>query len=99
MFVGQNKNESYVSDTDVFTNPSQYTRTVNPYLTAYNPDGSYVYDPDMAAYQGNNDDVIDYNFFEEQHNTEYSLKTRSIKTIPSRGCASSPSSVCRSITR
>lgn len=81
VFVGQNKNESYVSDTDVFTNPSQYTRTVNPYLTAYNPDGSYIYDPDMTAYQGNNDDVIDYNFFEEQRNTEYSLKTRSIKTI------------------
>ena len=37
VFVGQNKNDSYLSDTDVFTNPSRYTRTVNPYLNAYNP--------------------------------------------------------------
>lgn len=49
VFVGQNKNDSYLSDTDVFTNPSRYTRTVNPYLNAYNPDGSYVYDPDMTV--------------------------------------------------
>ena len=38
VFVGQNKNDSYLSDTDVFTNPSRYTRTVNPYLNAYNPE-------------------------------------------------------------
>lgn len=49
VFVGQNKNDSYLSDTDVFTNPSRYTRTVNPYLNAYNPDGSYAYDPDMTV--------------------------------------------------
>ena len=78
--VGQNKNDSYVSDTDVFTNPSRYTRTVNPYLNAYNPDGSYLYDPDMTARQRDSD-VLDYNYFEERNNTEYTLKTRSIKTI------------------
>ena len=80
VFVGQNKNDSYVSDTDVFTNPSRYTRTVNPYLNAYNPDGSYLYDPDMTARQRDSD-VLDYNYFEERNNTEYTLKTRSIKTI------------------
>ena len=53
VFVGQNKNDSYLSDTDVFTNPSRYTRTVNPYLNAYNPDGSYAYDPDMTVNTGN----------------------------------------------
>ena len=80
VFVGQDKNDSYVSDTDVFTNPSRYTRTVNPYLNAYNPDGSYLYDPDMTARQRDSD-VLDYNYFEERNNTEYTLKTRSIKTI------------------
>ncbi len=80
VFVGQNKNDSYASDTDVFTNPSRYTRTVNPYLNAYNPDGSYLYDPDMTARQRDSD-ILDYNYFEERNNTEYSLKTRSIKTI------------------
>ena len=80
VFVGQNKNDSYLSDTDVFTNPSRYTRTVNPYLNAYNPDGSYVYDPDMTVNTGNAD-VLDFNFLEERARTEYTLKTRSIKTI------------------
>lgn len=81
VFVGQNRNESYLSDTDVFTNPSRYSRTVNPYFNAYNPDGSYAYDPDMNVYQGDNDDVIDFNFLEERANTEYTLRTRSMKTI------------------
>lgn len=81
VFVGQNRNESYLSDTDVFTNPSRYSRTVNPYLNACNPDGSYAYDPDMNIYQGDNDDVIDFNFLEERANTEYTLRTRSMKTI------------------
>ena len=81
VFVGQNKNDSYVSDTDVFTNPSRYSRTVNPYFNAYNPDGSYAYDPDMIAYQGNDDTILNFNFLEERARTEYTLKTRSIKTI------------------
>lgn len=51
-----------------------------PYLNAYNPDGSYLYDPDMTARQRDSD-VLDYNYFEERNNTEYTLKTRSIKTI------------------
>ena len=80
VFVGQNKNDSYLSDTDVFTNPSRYTRTVHPYLNAYNPDGSYAYDPDMTVNTGNTD-VLDFNFLEERARTEYTLKTRSIKTI------------------
>ena len=80
VFVGQNKNDSYLSDTDVFTNPSRYTRTVNPYLNAYNPDGSYAYDPDMTVNTGNTD-VLDFNILEERDRTENPLKTRSIKTI------------------
>ena len=81
VFVGQNRNDSYLSDTDIFTNPSRYTRTVNPYFSAYDADGGYNYDPDMIAYQGNNDTVLDFNFLEERARTEYTLKTRSIKTI------------------
>lgn len=81
IFVGQNKNDSYVSDTDVFTNPSRYSRTVNPYLNAFDANGDYIYDPDMNAYQGNDDTILDFNFLEERERTEYMLKTRSIKTI------------------
>lgn len=81
VFVGQNKNESYLSDTDVYTNPARYTRTVNPYMTAYNADGSYRYDPDMVYAPGNESTTLDYNILEERARTEYTLKTRSIKTI------------------
>ena len=35
----------------------------------------------MNVYQGDNDDVIDFNFLEERANTEYTLRTRSMKTI------------------
>ncbi|WP_418990814.1 SusC/RagA family TonB-linked outer membrane protein [Alistipes sp.] len=81
VFVGQNKNSSYLSDTDVYTNPARYTRTVNPYMTAYNPDGSYAYDPDMVYALGNESTTLDYNILEERARTEYTLKTRSIKTL------------------
>ncbi len=80
-FLGQNKNSSYLSDTDVFTNPSRYTRTVNPYLSARDAEGNYIYDPDMSAYQRSDDNIIDFNFLEERERTEYTLNTRSIKTI------------------
>ena len=81
VFVGQNRNDSYLSDTDVFTNPSRYSRSVNPYYSAYNPDGSYAYDPDMTAYPQGDDQVLDFNLLEERANTEYTLKTRSMKAI------------------
>lgn len=81
VFVGQNKNESYLSDTDVYTNPARYTRTVNPYMTAYNADGSYRYDPDMVYALGNESTTLDYNILEERARTEYTLQTRSIKTL------------------
>ncbi len=81
VFVGQNKNSSYLSDTNVFTNPSRYTRTVNPYLAARDAQGNYIYDPDMTAYQGNTDNILDFNYLEERARTDYSLQTRSIKTL------------------
>ncbi|WP_417014788.1 SusC/RagA family TonB-linked outer membrane protein [Alistipes sp.] len=81
VFIGQNRNSSYVSDTDVLANPSRYSRTVNPYFNAWNDDGSYAYDPDMNAYQGDNDNVLDFNILEERANTSYTLRTRSIKSI------------------
>ena len=81
VFVGQNRNDSYVSDIDVMANPSRYSRTVNPYFSARNADGSYAYDPDMNVYQDDNSHSIDFNILEERANTEYMLRTRSMKTI------------------
>ena len=79
VFVGQNKNDSYLSDTDVFTNPSRYTRTVNPYLNAYNPDGSYAYDPDMTVNTGNTD-VLDFNFLEARSTRSRPVRSRRFST-------------------
>lgn len=80
-FVGQNTNNSYLSDTDVFTNPSRYSRSVNPYLTALDAEGNYVYDPDMTYNMGNDSNTLDFNFLEERARTRHLLKTRSIKAI------------------
>lgn len=80
IFGTQSKKTTYVSDTDTFTNPANYSRNVNPYLTPYNADGSYKYDQDMSGY-GNGSVYIPYNFLEERENTNYELTTRSVKAL------------------
>lgn len=80
VFVGQNTQKSFISDRYSFMNPVKYTRNVNPYLNAYDADGNYVYDPDMAAGTAS-EYRLDYNYFEEMNNTNYQLKTRSVKTL------------------
>jgi TonB-linked SusC/RagA family outer membrane protein len=78
IFGSQSKNESYVSDTDAFTNPANYSRNVNPYLTPRNEDGSLNYDQDIANYS---DRYVPFNFLEERDNTSYELTNRAIKAI------------------
>jgi len=80
VFGTQSKKTTYVSDTDTFTNPANYSRNVNPYLTPYNADGSYRYDKDMNGY-GNGSVYIPFNFLEERANTNYELTTRSVKAL------------------
>lgn len=74
----QSKRSSYLTDTDAFTNPANYTRSVNPYLNVYNADGSYAYDPDVDS---SNDITPDFNFIEESTNSNYQLKNTSLKSI------------------
>ena len=81
MFGVATNNNSYVTNDDAFTNPSNYSRRVNPYLDVYNADGSYMYDPDMVAYQRNNSETLPFNFVEESVNTKYELKNKSFKSI------------------
>ncbi|RXM47607.1 SusC/RagA family TonB-linked outer membrane protein [Flavobacterium sp. YO12] len=78
IFGAENKTTSYLTDLDGFTNPANYSRNVNPYLTPYNADGSYKYDPDIASYS---DIKLPFNFLEERNNTSYDLKTRAIKAL------------------
>ncbi|WP_337966844.1 SusC/RagA family TonB-linked outer membrane protein [uncultured Flavobacterium sp.] len=80
IFGTQSRKTSYLSDTDGFTNPSNYSRNVNPYLTPFNADGSYRYDKDVKGY-GNGSVYVPFNFLEERENTNYELLTRSVKAL------------------
>nr|WP_294932938.1 SusC/RagA family TonB-linked outer membrane protein [uncultured Flavobacterium sp.] len=78
IFGSENKTTSYLADTDLYTNPSNYSRNVNPYLTPYNTDGSYKYDQDIAGYS---DRYVPFNILEERANTSHDLKTRAVKAL------------------
>ncbi|WP_286923204.1 SusC/RagA family TonB-linked outer membrane protein [Flavobacterium sp. UBA4197] len=78
LFGSQSKNTSYISDTDAFTNPANYSRSANPYLSPIDANGNYVYDKDI---QGYSDRYVPFNFLEERENTSYELKTRALKAI------------------
>ncbi|CAD0005559.1 SusC/RagA family TonB-linked outer membrane protein [Flavobacterium salmonis] len=78
IFGSESKNISYLTDTDAFTNPANYSRNVNPYLTPYNADGSYKYDQDISGYS---DRYVPFNFLEERANTSYELKNRAVKAL------------------
>lgn len=78
IFGAQSITKSYITDTDGFTNPANYTRTVNPYLTPLNTDRSYNYDKDITGYS---DRYVPFNILEERENTSYELKNRAFKAI------------------
>lgn len=78
IFGSQSKKTNYISDSDAFTNPGSYVRSVNPYATLYNADGSYVYDPDI---EGLNEKSLNFNIAEESANTNYELNSTSLKGV------------------
>lgn len=78
IFGSQSKRTSYISDSDAFTNPGRYMRTVNPYASPYGADGSDIYDPDIEGLDGK---PLAFNIAEEQRNTNYELNTTSIKGV------------------
>ena len=78
LFGSQNTTTSYITDTDGFTNPANYSRNVNPYLTPLNADGKYNYDKDISGYSGR---YLPFNILEERENTSYDLKNRALKAL------------------
>ncbi|MBC9794998.1 SusC/RagA family TonB-linked outer membrane protein [Sinomicrobium weinanense] len=78
LFASQSGKESYVTGTDAFTNPANYSRNANPYLNPYNDDGSYRYDRDIEGFEGR---YVPFNFLEERENTSYELKNSALKAI------------------
>ena len=77
LFANQNDRNSYIVN-GTYTNAQNYTRRVNPYLTAYDGNGKYVYDPDLM---NTSDLPIPFNYLEEQKNSNYFLKSQSLKSI------------------
>ena len=78
LFANQRKQESYMTDTGGFTNPVFYSRLANPYFQPYAADGSYNYDKNV---QGREEEVPDFNIFEERANTEKERTDRSVMAI------------------
>lgn len=80
LFLSQSKRQSYVTDTDAFTNVSNYTRTVNPYLEAKDEHGKYIYDEDIDGLK-NDEARLKFNILEERENTDYWLKNFAVKPM------------------
>lgn len=78
LFMNHNKQKSYLTDADAFINPARYSRNANPYLEIYDKEGNFVYDPDI---QGKDNNLLAFNFREERENTDYTLKTLSLKPM------------------
>ena len=52
MFLAHSTRKSYITDLGGFTNPANYTRTVNPYLEVKDENGMYIYDQDIEGVTG-----------------------------------------------
>ena len=84
IFLNQNKTDSYITGADSYTNPSNYSRNVNPYLQVLDSDGNYIYDPDLGERQ-DEFTTMDYNILEERANTDHNLTNTGIKAIANVG--------------
>ena len=78
VFANQRKQESYMTDAGGFTNPVYYSRMVNPYFQPYDANGNYNYDTNV---QGRENEVPDFNIFEERANTSKDRTDRSVMAI------------------
>lgn len=78
VFANERKQQSYLTDTNGFTNPVYYSRLANPYFQPYAEDGSYNYDTNV---QGKETSSLNFNIFEERANTESIRRDRSVMAI------------------
>ncbi|MGJ1321811.1 SusC/RagA family TonB-linked outer membrane protein [Sphingobacterium faecium] len=69
---------NFIQDADAFTNPVNYIRSVNPYLSKRDAQGKFVYDPDIDGYENA---YIPFNSIEERQNTSYNLDNKALKAI------------------
>ena len=82
MFLAHSTRKSYITDLGGFTNPANYTRTVNPYLEVKDENGMYIYDQDIEGVTGlAGERYVPFNIVEERENTDYSLKNLAVKPM------------------
>ena len=77
VYANQRKQNSYLTDTNGFTNPVYYSRLANPYFLPF-VEGKYHYDVNV---QGKEDSSLDFNIFEERENTSHKRTDRSLMAI------------------
>ena len=77
IFANQRHQESFMTDTDGFTNPLYYARIANPYQEPYDANGDYLYDYNVQ----NRSEAPQFNIFEERANTSKERTDRSVMAI------------------
>lgn len=77
VLAAQGKRTSFLSERGRFTNPSNYSRDVNPYFNPYT-NGNFAYDKDVEKSGGL---LHNFNILEERENTNYEIQNQSIKLI------------------
>jgi len=75
VFGSETNKSSYLTGTDLFTNPATYARTANPYQKVYDENGEYVYDSEI---QEHDDAFIPFNILEEREGTSHKMKSRKL---------------------
>lgn len=80
IFASQSNRKNYLTEIDAFTNPTNYSRNVNPYQPIRNAAGGFEYDPDIFG-SANGDVYVPFNIIEERENTRYGLKNKSVKGL------------------
>lgn len=78
VYANERKQNSYLTDSNGFTNPVYYSRLANPYFTPYDENGNYNYDTNV---QGKEDSSLDFNIFEERANSRTQRRDRSLMAI------------------
>lgn len=82
LFGAKTDRKNYLADIDGATNPSRYSRNVNPYQVVRDAAGNYVYDQDIFGTSNLSGDVyIPFNIVEERNNTRYSLDNKNLRGI------------------
>ena len=78
LFANRRNSNSYLTDSDGFTNPVYYSRRANPYQQPFDKNGNYIYDIDI---QGREDSDLKFNVFEERENTQYKQESSGVTAL------------------